>query len=421
MLDIKFIRENAEKVQTAALQKRLDLNVNELLALDKKVTSLKTAVQAAQEEKNRLTNEIKKATNETRPALIEKSKEEGAKIAEMTAELKPLEDQLYTMMLSTPTIPKEGTPIGKDESENVVIRQVGTPPKFDFEPKDHVELLESKGLLETNRITKISGTRTVGLKGVMVQYELAVHQYVLNKLASKGFTPISVPVLCDERALLGTGHFPADPDSVYEIPKDNQYLIGTAEVILNSLHRDELLTENDLPIMYAGFSPCLRREAGATGRDTRGLIRVHQFNKTEQYVLMRDNLEEMEKMHYFLLNNTEEILQDFELPYQIIQNCTGDMGMGKYMMHDAEVWVPSEGKYRETHSCSSLVDWQARRTNLRYRGNDGKVHYCYTLNNTGIASPRIFVGLLENHQQADGSIRIPKALQPYMMGMTEIK
>lgn len=421
MLDIKFIRENPDIVKKAVTEKCLNLDIDALLNLDKKVTSLKTAVQAQQEEKNKLTNEIKGANNETRPALVAKSKECGAQIDSLMAELKPLEEELKLMMLFTPTIPKEGTPIGKTDAENVVKYQVGKRPEFDFEPKDHVEILESKNLLETNRITKICGTRMVGLKGVMVRYELALHQYVLDKLASKGFTPISVPVLVDERAMEDMGQFPFDKDMVYKVPEDKQYMIGTAEVVLNALHRDEMLNEADLPIMYAGFSPCLRREAGAAGKDTRGLIRVHQFYKTEQYVLCKNDVAETQRIFDFLLKNTEEILQDLEVPYQVITPCTGDMGVGKYTMNDVEVWVPSEGKYRETHSCSALLDWQSRRTNLRYRGNDGKVYYCHTLNNTGIASPRIFVGLLENHQQADGSVRIPKALQPYMGGMTEIK
>ena len=242
----------------------------------------------------------------------------------------------------------------------------------------------------------------------------------MNFLANKGFTLLSVPCLTNEAALIGTGHFPGDRDSVYKLPEDNQYLIGTAEVALNSLYAGEMLKEEDLPIKLAGYSPCFRREAGASGKDTRGMIRVHQFTKTEQYILCTDDLAESDKMHAFLLQNTEEILQAFELPYQVIACCTGDMGTGKYKMNDVECWVPSENKYRETHSCSSLLDWQARRTNLRYRGKDGKVHFCYTLNNTAIATPRVLVPLIENHQNADGTVNIPKALQPYMGGKTKL-
>lgn len=416
MLDIKFIRENTEIVKKAVQDKCLSLDIDALLALDKKVVSLKTAQQEKQALKNKITNEIKGATNETRPALVAESKKIGVEIAELDAELKPAEDELKTMLLYTPTVPKKGTPVGQSDADNVVIRQVGKRPEFNFKPKDHVEILESFGMLETDRISKVCGTRMIGLKGDMVRYELALHQYVIEKLTSKGFTPISVPVLVDERALYAMGQFPFDRDMVYKLPEDKQYLAGTAEVILNNLHRDEVLNEDDLPIMYAGFSPCFRREAGATGKDTRGLIRVHQFYKTEQYILSTNDTEKSEQLHQFLLNNTEEILKDLELPYQVIQCCTGDMGVGKYEMNDVEVWVPSENKYRETHSCSTLLEWQARRTNLRYRGKDGKMYYCHTLNNTGIASPRIFVGLLENHQQADGTVYIPKALQKYMGG-----
>lgn len=421
MLDIKWIRENPEAVQQAVKNKGISLDIQALLSLDKRVVSLKSELQESQALKNKLTAEIKSATNETRPALVAQSKECGVKIAAVTEQLKPLEDELYLQLLYTPTIPKEGTPVGSSDKDNVVVRQWGTPPQFPFKAKDHIELLESMNLIEQERITRTCGTRTVGLKGIMVQYELALHQFTLNKLVSKGFTPISVPIFADERALVGMGQFPSDRESVYEIPKDNQYLIGTAEVILNSLHRDELLSEADLPLLYAGYSPSLRREAGAAGRDTRGLIRLHQFMKVEQYILAKNDVAESERLHKFLLNNTEEILQELGLPYQVIECCTADMGVGKWTMNDVEVWVPSEGKYRETHSCSALLDWQARRTNLRYRGNDGKVYYCHTLNNTGIATPRIFVGLLENFQQEDGSVVIPKVIRPYLNGLEAIK
>jgi seryl-tRNA synthetase len=228
---------------------------------------------------------------------------------------------------------------------------------------------------------------------------------------------ITVPSMVKESALYGTGHFPFGREDAYYMEKDDIYLAGTAEVVLTSLHSDEILEENQLPILYAGYSPCFRREAGAAGKDTRGLIRVHQFMKVEQYVICKADFDESKKWHAALLACAEEVLQDLELPYQVIECCTGDMGAGKYKMNDIETWMPSENRYRETHSCSSLTDWQARRANLRYRENGtNKVRHCFTLNNTGIATPRVMAQFLENHQTADGKVRIPAKLRPYMNG-----
>ena len=246
---------------------------------------------------------------------------------------------------------------------------------------------------------------------------LAMHMLVLDKLRQNGFTVITVPSISKEKPLYGQGYLPFSRDEIYYMPADDIYLSGTAELILNSLHADELLQENQLPILYAGFSPCFRREAGAAGKDTRGLVRVHQFMKTEQFVICKNDIAESEKWHQKLLAISEEVLQDLELPYQVLAWCTGDMGAGKYKMYDLEAWTPSQNKYRETHSCSNLLDWQARRANIRYRENaTGKVKYCYTLNNTGIATPRILAPFLENHQTADGKVRIPEKLRPYMGG-----
>jgi seryl-tRNA synthetase len=250
----------------------------------------------------------------------------------------------------------------------------------------------------------------------MVLVELAMHRLAMEKLMKKGFNLVSVPAFAREEALYGTGHFPNGRDQAYFVPEHNLYLTGTAEVQINSLHAGEILKDSDLPILYAGYSPCFRSEAGSYGRDVRGLIRVHQFMKVEQFVICKNDPAESERWHQALLETSEEIVQDLELPYRIVECCTGDMGTGKVRMYDVEAWVPSENKYRETHSCSSLHDWQARRTNTRYRDSDNKVQFVHTLNNTAIASPRILVPFLENHQQADGSIKIPAKLRPYLNG-----
>lgn len=421
MLDIKFIRENADLVKKTLQEKCLSLDIDELLAIDKKIIQIKQLMEAELQKRNALSKEMPQATPERREEIKALSKQSGQQAAAYAEELKPLEEQFKSMMGMTPTIPAPDVPRGMSEEENVVVRQVGEKPVFDFEMKDHVALMDLNDWGEFKKISQICGSRTVGIKGELLQLEMALWQYTVNKLMTKGFQVMSVPSLSFENAFYHTGHFPFDYESVYSMQKDNLFLAGTAEVILNSIHAGDILKEADLPIMYAGFSPCFRREAGAAGKDTRGLIRVHQFSKVEQYIICKADIAESDKMHNFILQNAEEVMQDMEIPYQIIANCTGDMGAGKYRMNDIEAWCPGQDKYRETHSCSSLLDWQARRTNIRYREDEtGKVKYAYTLNNTGLATPRVLVAFIENHQQADGSVKIPTALQPYMGGKTKI-
>lgn len=419
MLDIKFIIANKELVREGLAKKGYEkiINVDELEQLYLNINKLKTSSQSMSEEKNKLSNSIKSASNEERPAIIAKSKEIGEKLKKELEELDKLQAEFDLMMLKMPNMPSPESPVGPDDSGNVVRRKVGTPRVFDFEPKDHVELMEMNDWSELERIAKVSGSRTYAIKNELARLELAMHMMVLDKLAANGFTTITVPSISKEKPLYGQGYLPFSRDEIYYLPQDDIYLSGTAELILNSLRADEILNENELPILYAGFSPCFRREAGAAGKDTRGLTRVHQFMKTEQFVICKNDIAESEKWHQKLLAISEEVLQDLELPYQVLEVCTGDMGAPKYRQYDLEAWVPTQNCYRETHSCSNITDWQARRTNLRYRDNaDGKVKYVHTLNNTGIATPRVLVPFLENHQQKDGTVRIPEKLQPYMMG-----
>ena len=381
------------------------------------MNKLKTSSQALAEEKNKLSASIKSASAEERPNIIAKSREIGEELKKEQEELSKIEADFELQMLKMPNYPSKDCPVGPDESGNVVIRKVGEPRKFDFTPRDHIELMELNDWSEMERIAKVSGSRTYAIKNDLAKLELAMHMMVLDKLRDNGFTVITVPSISKERPLYGQGYLPFSRDEIYYMPADDLYLSGTAELILNSLRADEILTENELPILYAGFSPCFRREAGAAGKDTRGLVRVHQFMKTEQFVICKNDLNESEKWHQKLLAISEEVLQDLELPYQVLDICTGDMGAPKYRQYDLEAWVPSQNCYRETHSCSNITDWQARRTNLRYRDNaDGKVKYAHTLNNTGIATPRALVPFIENHQNADGSVNIPAKLQPYMGG-----
>lgn len=419
MLDIKYIIANKELVREGLAKKGYEkvIDVDDLEKLYFNINKLKTSSQSMSEEKNKLSNSIKSATAEERPAIIAKSKEIGEELKKELEELDKLQAEFDLMMLKMPNMPSPESPVGPDDSGNVVHRKVGTPRTFDFEPKDHVELMEMNDWSEMERIAKVSGSRTYAIKNELARLELAMHMMVLDKLSANGFTTITVPSISKEKPLYGQGYLPFSRDEIYYLQQDDIYLSGTAELILNSLRADEILNENELPILYAGFSPCFRREAGAAGKDTRGLTRVHQFMKTEQFVICKNDIAESEKWHQKLLAISEEVLQDLELPYQVLEVCTGDMGAPKYRQYDLEAWVPTQNCYRETHSCSNITEWQARRTSLRYRDNaDGKVKYVHTLNNTGIATPRVLVPFLENHQQADGTIRIPEKLQPYMMG-----
>lgn len=416
MLDIKFIRENSDIVKKACELKNINLDIEQLLKLDRELVSLKTEEQNLLTQKNAITAKIPKASAEERPNLIAESRglDEKAKGIKNTVE--EIDVRLKNMLYLVPQIPSPKAPVGKDDNDNVEVKKFGVIPKFDFTPLDHVQLLEKHNWADFERIARVSGSRSYSLKNEMVLLEMAMHSMAMDKLIQKGFNLVSVPALAREEALFGTGHFPTGRDQAYFLPEDNLYLTGTAEVQINSLHAGEILKESELPILYAGYSPCFRREAGSYGRDVRGLIRVHQFMKVEQFVICKNDPAESEKWHQILLETSEEIVQDLELPYRIVECCTGDMGAGKVRMYDVEAWVPSENKYRETHSCSALHDWQARRTQTRYRDNDNKVQFVHTLNNTAIATPRIIVPFLENHQLADGTIRVPEKLRPYLHG-----
>lgn len=422
MLDIKFIRENPDIVKNACRVKNFPDVVDDLLALDVRVRELKTITQTKTAEKNKISKEIPTATDKA--SLVAKSKAISEEIANDMAELAEKEEQLNDLMHRVPQIPDATAPIGADDSANVEVRRVGTPRKFDFTPRTQWELLDMNNWWMPEKIANICGTRTYCLMGELAELELAVQTYVIQKLIGKGFKYIECPSVTKPQTIFNAGHFMGSDlsvmnDDVFMLTGTDRCLAGTAEIILNSLHADEILPEDALPIKYAGFSPCFRKEAGAAGRDTRGLVRFHQFNKVEQYIFCKP--EESDEMHEFLLNNLCEIMQDLELPYRVIANSTGDMGFNKVKMNDVEAWFPSENTYRELGSCSSIGQFQARRTNTRYRENGtNEVKFVATLNNTGIALPRALVPIIENHQNPDGSVNIPKKLQPLMGGRTKI-
>lgn len=422
MLDIRFIRENPEIVKNACRVKGFDDNVDEILALDTRVRELKTVTQNMTAEKNKITREIPTATDKA--PLIARSKQIGDEIAADLAELTDKEAKLNDLMHRVPQIPDASAPIGPDDSANVEVRRVGTPREFDFTPRAQWDLLDLNGWWAPEKIAQICGTRTYCLIGEAAELQLAIETYVIQKLIKKGFRFIECPSITKPQTIFDAGHFMGADlsimnNDVFMLTGTDRCLAGTAEIILNSLHSGEILSENELPIKYAGFSPCFRKEAGAAGRDTRGLARFHQFNKVEQYVFCKP--EQSDEMHELLLNNLCEVMEDFDLPYRVIANSTGDMGFNKVKMNDVEAWVPSENAYKEVGSCSSIGTFQARRTNTRYRENGtNEVKFCATLNNTGIAVPRALVPFLENNQNADGSVNIPEKLQPLMGGRTKI-
>ena len=421
MLDIKFIRENQELVQKAAEDKRFKVDLDKLLKLDDEMKIKKVDLEALQAERNSLSKQIGKASsNEEREALKAKVSEFKPKMADLEAVVKELDTQVQAELLRVPNPAREDVPVGKDDAENVQVKVWGDLPEFDFKPMTHVELGKKHDIIDIERGVKLAGSRSYVLKGDGARLEQALLNFTLDHLHKKGYTQLSVPVLVLEDAMVGTGYFPNGRDQAYCVEKDNLALVGTSEVPMVSYYSKEMLKEQDLPIRLTAQSTCFRREAGTYGKDTKGLYRVHQFQKVEQVILGIADIEDTNKLHEELLNNSEEIMQALELPYQVVYVCTGDLGQGQVRKHDIETWMPSRDSYGETHSCSTFYDFQARRLGIRYKNTEGKKKVCYTLNNTAIATPRVLIPLLEVHQQKDGRIKIPEALRPYMNGQEYI-
>ncbi len=426
MLDIRFIRENIDTVKNAIKVKNIKCDLDRLIKVDASIVSMKTELQSYQEQVNALSRQMPQASEDEKKSIVEQSKKLGSGAKKIEADLNALQEEFDTLMRTIPQVPADCVPVGVDDSENVVIKTVGEPTKFDFTPRDQMELIEMNDWADFERTAKVSGARTLSLKGDLARLEIALHLYVLDKLSALGFTQISTPAICSAAAIFAAGHFPGTDEAVmendvYKMEKDGLCLAGTSEIIINSLHQNEILNEADLPILYAGYSPCFRREAGSAGKDTRGLVRVHQFMKVEEFVICKNDNAESEKWHAVLQKTMEDLLSDMNIPYHVLETCTGDMGFNKIRMTDVEAWVPSQNKYREVSSDSIIGEFQARRTNLRYRETTtGKVKFCHTLNNTGIATPRFLVAFIENNQNADGSVNIPEKLQPYMNGKKSI-
>jgi seryl-tRNA synthetase len=425
MLDIAFIRQNADTVRAAIKNKRVDADLDALLAADKERRDALLEIEKKRARKNEIALRIPKASKEERPGLIEEGKAVKVALEQLEPSMTEAQKRFDDLMLRIPSVPRPEVPIGVGEDDNVEVRKVGTPRAFDFKAKDHVELMTLHRMVDWDGPRKYAGGRSYALMGTGALLELAVTRLAVDTLVERGLTIVIPPVMVKERAMQGTGFFPGSREEAYAVTADELYLVGTSEVPLVSLHCDDTLDPALLPIRYAGISNCFRREAGAYGKDTKGLYRVHQFTKVEQVVFCMPDEEVAEKEHYQLLSNAEAILAKLEIPYRVALACTGEIGLGQTRKHEVESWMPGrndgKGAYNETHSCSTLGDFQARRSNIRVRLPDGSLGFPYTLNNTAIASPRILIPLLENHQNADGSITLPKALVPYMNGATVLR
>jgi len=416
MLDRRFVRENPDAVRAALAKRHIEFDLDRLLSIDARLLENARDRDDLKAEQNRLSKSVPGLEGDAKQNAIERSKELGRAIKPLDDEQASLEAELAPLLLAIPNIPDPEVPEGAGDQDNVELRRVGEPPAFDFEVKDHVDLATDLGLLDLKRGATVTGSRYYFLRGDLMRLEQAVLRYALDLITGRGYTPLSPPVIVNRGAMEGTGYLPTGADQAFELTRDDGWLIGTAEVPITALHAGEKLAEEDLPLRYAGLSLCFRREAGAHGKDTRGLYRVHQFTKVEQVILGPDDAATSRALHAEILKNAEDVLQGLGLPYRVVALCGGDLGRGSAYTYDIETWMPGRGGYGETHSASRYYDYQARRLDLRYRDADRKVRFCHTLNNTVLASPRILVALLENYQQADGSVRVPEVLVPYMGG-----
>ncbi len=422
MIDLQDLRSKPEAYQIACDKKRIQLNISTFLKVDEERRAKLTEVEALRASLKTLSKEVPKLKGDENTKVREELKNLSTKIKELESNLEETLIEWNRQQLLIPAIPLDEVPSGKDDSENVEFKRVGKVPEFSFKAKDHVEIGEALKLFDVERGVKLAGSRSYFLTGMGARLHHAVLSLAIDFIAEKGYTVMDPPHIVNYKAMMGTGYFPGGEDMAYHLDErdDESYLIGTSEVPVAAYHLDETLSHAELPKKYAGYSPCYRREAGTYGKDTRGLYRVHQFYKVEQVIICENSVERSRELHNEILGNAEELLTLLELPYRVVVVCTGDMGQGQVWKHDIETWMPSRNMYSETHSCSTLHDFQARRLGLKYRDANGKSVYCHTLNNTLLASPRVLIPLIENHQQEDGSIRVPKVLQKYLGGLTKI-
>jgi seryl-tRNA synthetase len=428
MIDIKDLREHPDKYRRGAELKNVQVNITAVLDLDAQCLSAQQEFDRLKAEQNELSRQIGKAKPEEREALMAKVTPIKTQVQELEQKRKTAEAARDQLLLQIPQPPDPDVPEGKDAADNVVLYTHGEPRHFEFKPKGHIEIGKALDLFDFEAGVTLAGTRSYFLKGAGADMHQAVLRLAIEMMTrEKGFTQLTVPVLVRDMAMQGTGFFPASREQAYHVTEDDVYLTGTAEVGLTAYHLDQMLEESSLPRKYCAVSTCFRREAGTYGKDTAGLYRVHQFDKVEQVVICKNDIDESKRWHKEMLSYAEEVLKRLKLPYRVIQCCTGDIGVKNASMMDIETWMPSrfDGKnqasgYGETHSASRLYEFQARRLNLRYKSSDGRIRFVHTLNNTVVASPRILIPILENYQNSDGSVTVPEALRPYLNGRDRI-
>jgi seryl-tRNA synthetase len=421
MLDPRFVRENIDIVKTSLNSRNYKLTLDDFLKFEEERRSLQREADELKNKRNVVSEEIGKMRSQKQDAssLIEEMKGVSDTIKEFDEKIKALEEKIAEFLLNVPNIPHESVPVGKDETENIELRKWGEPRQFDFEPLNHWDIGEMLGIIDFERAVKIAGARFSLTKGYGAKLERSLMNFMLDLNTSKGYKEVLPPIIVNRDSMRGTGQLPKFEMELFKIVDPEFYLIPTAEVPVTNIHRNEILNEKDLPIYYTAYTPCFRREAGSYGKDVRGLIRQHQFNKVElvKFVKPEDSFNELE----LLTANAEDILQKLGLPYRVVALCTGDIGFSAAKTYDLEVWLPGQQKYREISSCSNFTDYQARRANIRFRREGKKgTEFVHTLNGSGLAIGRTLVAVLENYQQKDGSVIVPEALRAYM-GVDVIK
>jgi seryl-tRNA synthetase len=411
VLDVRAIREDPDRFRKGLARRNLADAVDQILALDERRRQLTVRVEELRAEQNRSSKAIGRAEGEEKQRLIGEVARVSAEVKELEPQLERVEAELSDLLARTPNVPDESAPDGFTDEDAVEVRRHGEPPTFEFEPRDHGVLGELLGMLDTERGARTSGSRFVYLLGDIVQVQFALVRHALDVLTARGFVPVIPPVLVREEAMFGSGFLPTDEVNIYVTTPDELYLVGTSEVSLAAFHAGEILDEADLPVRYAGYSTCFRREAGTYGKDMGGMFRLHQFDKVEMFSFCHPDVSQQE--HQLILSLQERILQALDLPYRVVDIAVGDLGASAARKFDCEAWMPGQDRYREVTSASNCTDYQARRLRIRFR-RDKKAELVHTLNGTAVAVPRTLVALLENHQRPDGSVAIPKALQPYL-------
>ncbi len=421
MIDIKQIRENPQRFAVASRAKKFDVDIDRLIEVDAGLRTAKQQLQEISTDKNRIGKSIPKLSSDEKPTALSQLAELKQQEAKYDQDVRELQPEFDALMQQVAQPADDDVPLGEDDTENVEIRKEGEIRQFDFEPKDHLKLGLELGIIDIERGVRLAGARNYFLKGDGAMLHWAVLRFAMDLMIGKGFVPLSVPLLMKDEAMRGTGYYPGAEDQTYRMEKDQLNLVGTAEVPLTAYRMGEILSAEELPLKYAALSSCFRREAGAAGKDTYGLYRIHQFDKVEQVVICENSAEASAKFHDEILGNAEAIMQALDLPYRVVNVCTGDLGRGQAKKFDIEAWMPSRESYCETHSASKFYEFQSRRMNLRYKEPGTKKNvFCHTLNNTVIASPRVLIPILELYQNADGSVTVPNVLRPYMNGKEKI-